>query len=69
VASKIAAQLPGTNQPGLSNNIVGNVPFKSDVYNYDGRIDHNFNERSPRSSSTLRTSPRAPSKRSRRPIA
>lgn len=45
VARILTPLIPGTNVPGLINNIVGNVPFKLDGYNYDGRVDHNFNER------------------------
>jgi hypothetical protein len=45
VATRLSALFPATNQAGLTNNIVGNVPFKIDSYNYDGRVDHNFNER------------------------
>ncbi len=37
--------IPATNVPGLINNIVGNVGFLQNGYNYDGRVDHNFNER------------------------
>ncbi|MSV30255.1 MAG: TonB-dependent receptor, partial [Bryobacterales bacterium] len=45
VAQKLNSFLIETNQPGLVNNIVGNVPFRLNSYNYDGRIDHNINER------------------------
>jgi hypothetical protein len=45
LARKLNSYLPPTNQPGLVNNIVGNVPFRFDSYNYDGRLDHTFNER------------------------
>ncbi|MBM3757538.1 MAG: hypothetical protein FJW38_26600 [Acidobacteria bacterium] len=45
IASRLLSNLPATNQTGLVNNIVGNVPFRLDSYNYDGRLDHNFNER------------------------
>ncbi|MBM3725206.1 MAG: hypothetical protein FJW40_07250 [Acidobacteria bacterium] len=45
IASRLASFLPATNQAGLANNIVGNVPFKLDTYTYDARVDHNFNER------------------------
>lgn len=45
VARALTPLIPGTNNAGLINNIVGNVPFKLDGYNYDGRVDHNFNER------------------------
>lgn len=45
VARKLSSFLPANNQPGLVNNIVGNVPFRLDSYNYDGRVDHTFNER------------------------
>lgn len=44
VARKLNAFIPATNQAGLVNNIVGNVPLKLDAYTYDGRIDHNFND-------------------------
>ncbi|MBI3679399.1 MAG: TonB-dependent receptor [Acidobacteria bacterium] len=45
VARRLNSFLPATNQTGLVNNIVGNVPFRLDSFNYDGRVDHNFNER------------------------
>jgi len=45
LARRINGFLPATNQSGLVNNIVGNVPFRLDSYNYDGRVDHTFNER------------------------
>jgi hypothetical protein len=45
VARILTPLIPGTNQAGLVNNLVGNVPFALDGWNYDGRVDHNFNER------------------------
>jgi len=45
IASRLTSFIPATNLGGLVNNLVGNVPFKNDGYNYDGRVDHNFNER------------------------
>ncbi|MCX6602563.1 MAG: carboxypeptidase-like regulatory domain-containing protein [Acidobacteria bacterium] len=45
VARILTPLIPNTNIDGLNNNIVGNVPFTQNGYNYDGRIDHSFNER------------------------
>ena len=45
VARILTPLIPATNIAGLNNNIVGNVPFSLNGYNYDGRVDHNFNER------------------------
>ncbi len=45
VARALTPLIPGTTASGLINNIVGNVPFRLDGYNYDARVDHNFNER------------------------
>jgi hypothetical protein len=45
VARILTPLIPGTNQPGLVNNLVGNVPFRLNGWNYDGRVDHNFNEK------------------------
>jgi hypothetical protein len=45
VARRLASLLPNTTSADLANNIVGNVPFRLNSYNYDGRVDHNFNER------------------------
>jgi hypothetical protein len=45
VASALNPFIPATNQPGLVNNLVGNVPFSLNGWNYDGRVDHNFNEK------------------------
>jgi hypothetical protein len=45
VASILSPLIPATNQPGLVNNLVGNVPFSLNGWNYDGRVDHNFNEK------------------------
>jgi hypothetical protein len=45
VARTLSPFIPAANQPGLVNNLVGNVPFRLNGWNYDGRVDHNFNEK------------------------
>ncbi len=45
VASKLNQYFPAPNLPGLTNNYVTNIPYSYDGYNYDGRVDHTFNER------------------------
>jgi hypothetical protein len=45
VARILTPHIPATNQPGLVNNVVGNVPFSLNGWNYDGRVDHTFNDR------------------------
>jgi hypothetical protein len=36
--------IPPANAPGLTNNLIVNVPFMYDGNAYDGRVDHNFSE-------------------------
>lgn len=45
VPQRILRELIPTNQPGLVNNVVGNVPFRYDGSSYDGRSDHVINDR------------------------
>ncbi|MBC7926002.1 MAG: TonB-dependent receptor [Bryobacteraceae bacterium] len=45
VAARLNPLFPWQNQSGFVNNYVTNVPFSYDGYNYDGRVDHQFNER------------------------
>lgn len=44
VTQRLNSNLIPTNLPGQVNNVVGNVPFRYDGFNYDGRVDHVFNE-------------------------
>jgi hypothetical protein len=43
-AQAILGYLPLPNQPGLSNNLVTNVPFKNDGNVLDGRLDYRFTD-------------------------
>ncbi|MDX2152444.1 MAG: carboxypeptidase regulatory-like domain-containing protein [Bryobacteraceae bacterium] len=45
ITSRLLPFIPATTSAELANNLVGNVPFRYDGHNYDGRIDHSFNER------------------------
>ncbi|MBI3472103.1 MAG: TonB-dependent receptor [Candidatus Solibacter usitatus] len=44
ITNKLLPLLFGTNQPGLLNNFIVNVPFRYDGHSYDGRVDHNFSD-------------------------
>lgn len=41
----IVSALPLPNQPGLSNNLVANVPFRNDGNKADGKLDFRFSDR------------------------
>src|SRR5262249_54697501 len=45
VSRKLSALLPSPNQAGFANNLIVNVPFRQNSFNYDGRADHNFSEK------------------------
>jgi len=44
-AAAIAGYIPAPNQPGFVNNYVTNMPFQNDAQKADGRIDHQFTDR------------------------
>ena len=45
ITQKLIPYFPTPSNSAFANNLAGNVPFTYDGYQYDGRIDHNFNER------------------------
>jgi len=42
VSKKLLPLIPNANAPGLTSNLIVNVPFAYDGGAYDGRVDHNF---------------------------